>query len=382
MIWAPHPGRVDDFDRVAKSLVEPFCEAWPPPQDVCCANILLDGLFRSPSILRREQLDALKDLFHNERFRHSLSWIALFLILFGLIAGTVHTTNKVDYIWRWEQIPRYILFKEIIEVTVEEDAIVTELEKDGADTGIVAINSSDEEQYYLVPTKMLSVGVGDGIERGQVLAEGKVWRLGLLLTGLILTLEISALSIILGVIIGLITGLARLSSSPAPKWLAIGYIELIRGTPLLVQIYIFYFFIGQVFRLSNFMAGVLALSFFSGAYIAEIIRAGIQSIHRGQMEAARSLGMNYPQAMLYIILPQAFKRILPPLAGQFISLIKDSSLVGVIALVELTRAGREIGTSTFNYFEVFFTVAALYLILTFSLSMIVQYLERRFAASD
>jgi polar amino acid transport system permease protein len=215
-----------------------------------------------------------------------------------------------------------------------------------------------------------------------VLATGKRWRPGLLLTGLILTLEISVLSIILGIIIGLFTGLARLSSSPAPKWLAIGYIELIRGTPLLVQIYIFYFFVGQVFRLSNFMAGVLALSFFAGAYIAEIIRAGIQSIHKGQMEAARSLGMNYSQAMRYIILPQAFKRILPPLAGQFISLIKDSSLVGVIALVELTRAGREIGTSTFNYFEVFFTVAALYLILTFSLSMLVQYLERRFAASD
>ncbi len=327
-------------------------------------------------------MDTFKDLFHKERFRRSLSWIALFLILFGLVAGTVHTTNKVDYIWRWEQIPKYILFKETIEVTVEEDATVTELEKDGADTGIVAVNSFDEEQYYVVPNKMLSVGIGDEIERGQVLAEGKVWRRGLLLTGLILTLEISALSIILGVIIGLITGLARLSSSPAPKWLAIGYIELIRGTPLLVQIYIFYFFIGQVFRLSNFMAGVLALSFFAGAYIAEIIRAGIQSIHRGQMEAARSLGMNYPQAMRYIILPQAFKRILPPLAGQFISLIKDSSLVGVIALVELTRAGREIGTSTFNYFEVFFTVAVLYLVLTFSLSMVVQYLERRFAASD
>ncbi len=327
-------------------------------------------------------MEILKDLFHNERFRRSLSWIALFLILFGLVAGMVHTTNKVDYIWRWEQIPRYILFKEIIEVTVEEDAIVTEFEKDGADTGIVAVNSFDEEQYYVVPTKMLSVGIGDEIERGQILAEGEVWRMGLLLTGLILTLQISALSIILGVIIGLITGLARLSSSPAPKWLAIGYIELIRGTPLLVQIYIFYFFIGQVFGLSNFMAGVLALSFFAGAYIAEIIRAGIQSIHRGQMEAARSLGMNYPQAMRYIILPQAFKRILPPLAGQFISLIKDSSLVGVIALVELTRAGREIGTSTFNYFEVFFTVAVLYLVLTFSLSMVVQYLERRFAASD
>jgi len=327
-------------------------------------------------------LDAIKDLFHSERFRRSLSWTALFVILFSIIAGTVHTTNKVDYIWRWEQIPRYILFQENIEVIVEEDATVTELEKDGANTLVIVINFLDEEQYYTVPTNMLSVAVGDDLERNQVLAEGKKWRPGLLLTGLLLTLEISVLSIILGIIIGLITGLARLSSSPAPKWLAIGYIELIRGTPLLVQIYIFYFFVGQVFRLSSFMAGVLALSFFAGAYIAEIIRAGIQSIHKGQMEAARSLGMNYPQAMQHIILPQAFKRILPPLAGQFISLIKDSSLVGVIALVELTRAGREIGTSTFNYFEVFFTVAALYLILTFSLSMIVQYLERRFAASD
>ncbi len=327
-------------------------------------------------------MDTLKDLFHNERFRRSLSWAALFLILIGLIAGTVHTTNNVDYIWRWEQIPRYILFKESIEVRVEEDATVTALEKEGEDTVVIAVNFLDEEQYYTIPSRMLAVEVGDEIERGQVLAEGKRWKPGLLLTGLVLTLEISVLSIILGIIIGLITGLARLSSNPAPKWLAIGYIELIRGTPLLVQIYIFYFFVGQIFRLSSFMAGVLALSFFAGAYIAEIIRAGIQSIHKGQMEAARSLGMNYPQAMQYIILPQAFKRILPPLAGQFISLIKDSSLVGVIALVELTRAGREIGTSTFNYFEVFFTVAALYLILTFSLSMIVQFLERRFAASD
>lgn len=324
----------------------------------------------------------LNDLLHSERFRRSLSWAALVLIIVGLIIGTVHTTNKVDYIWRWEQIPRYIFFQETIEVTVEEDATVAAVERDGADTYIIALNFLDEEQYYTVPSHMVSVKTGDELQRGQVLAEGRRWKPGLLLTGLILTLEISVLSIILGVVIGLITGLARLSSSPAPKWLAIGYIELIRGTPLLVQIYIFYFFVGQVFRLSNFMAGVLALSFFAGAYVAEIIRAGIQSIHKGQMEAARSLGMNYPQAMRYIILPQAFKRILPPLAGQFISLIKDSSLVGVIALVELTRAGREIGTSTFNYFEVFFTVAALYLILTFSLSMLVQFLERRFAASD
>ena len=327
-------------------------------------------------------MDAIKDLFHNERFRRSLSWAALALIVLGLVAGTVHTTNKVDYIWRWEQIPRYIFFKENIDVRVEEDATVTEVEREGPNTNVIAVNFLDEEHFYTFPSNFGTVQVGDELKRGQVLASGKRWKPGLLLTGVILTLEISVFSIILGIIIGLFTGLARLSGSPAPKWLAIGYIELIRGTPLLVQIYIFYFFVGQVFRLSNFMAGVLALSFFAGAYIAEIIRAGIQSIHKGQMEAARSLGMNYPQAMRYIILPQAFKRILPPLAGQFISLIKDSSLVGVIALVELTRAGREIGTSTFNYFEVFFTVAALYLILTFSLSMLVQYLERRFAVSD
>ncbi|UCF32164.1 MAG: amino acid ABC transporter permease [bacterium] len=319
---------------------------------------------------------------HNPRFRSTLSWIALALILIGLVAGTFHTTKKVEYIWRWEQIPRYVLFKDSDLIEAQEDATVIALDRDGSDTVIVAANFLDEEQYYTVPSNLVTVSVGDEIRSGQVLAQWERWKAGLLLKGLILTLEISVLAIILGIIIGLFTGLARLSGSPAPKWLAIGYIELIRGTPLLVQIYIFYFFVGQVFKLSNFMAGVLALSVFAGAYVAEIIRAGIQSIHRGQSEAARSLGMNYYLSMRYIILPQAFKRILPPLAGQFISLIKDSSLVGVIALVELTRAGREIGTSTFNYFEVFFTVAALYLILTFSLSMIVQFMERRFAVSD
>jgi polar amino acid transport system permease protein len=327
-------------------------------------------------------LETFKDLLHNPRFRNTISWLALALILIGFVAGTFHTTKKVEYIWRWEQIPRYIFFKEKMEITVEDDATIIAIDYEDNDAVIVAKDFLDEEQYYTLPSDLVSVAIGDKIRYGQVIASWERWRPGLLLKGLFLTLEISVLSIILGIMIGLFTGLARLTNSPAPKWLAIGYIELIRGTPLLVQIYIFYFFVGQVFHLSSFWAGVLALSVFAGAYVAEIIRAGIQSIHKGQMEAARSLGMNYYLAMRYIILPQAFKRILPPLAGQFISLIKDSSLVGVIALVELTRAGREIGTSTFNYFEVFFTVAALYLILTFSLSMLVQLMERRFAVSD
>jgi polar amino acid transport system permease protein len=200
--------------------------------------------------------------------------------------------------------------------------------------------------------------------------------------GLYVTLKISIISIFFAIIIGIITGILRISNNPLLKKLTVTYIELIRGTPLLVQIFIFYFFIGTVLHLDRFTAGVAALSVFAGAYIAEIVRAGIQSIPKGQMEAARSLGMNYYQAMRYIILPQALKRTLPPMAGQFISLIKDSSLVSVISITELTKAGREVVTSTFSPFEVWFTVAFLYLILTSGLSFLVQLLERKLAESD
>jgi polar amino acid transport system permease protein len=132
-------------------------------------------------------------------------------------------------------------------------------------------------------------------------------------------------------------------------------------------------------RLSAFWYGVASLSCFAGAYVTEIVRAGIQSIHRWQAEAARSLGMSYAQSMLHIILPQAMRRILPPLAGQFISLIKDSSLLGIIAIRELTKAAREAVTASLQPFEIYFAAAALYLVLTFTLSMYVQRLEKRMA---
>lgn len=137
-----------------------------------------------------------------------------------------------------------------------------------------------------------------------------------------------------------------------------------------------------MFKLDRITSGIAALAIFAGAYIAEIVRAGIQSIPKGQMEASRSLGMNYFQAMRYVILPQAIKRTLPPMAGQFISLIKDSSLVSVISITDLTKAGREIVSSTFSPFEVWFVVAVMYLVLTSGLSFLVQILERRLAASD
>lgn len=325
----------------------------------------------------------MRDFLHSVRVRHSISWSILALIVIGLFFGIGEATSRVDYIWQWNRIPRYILFKDTVEVTAEDYGTVESIVTAGK-TLIVTVKSlSGTTQGYKMPsTAELEVDEGYDLDPGDILGTYPKWRVGILLIGLWLTIKLSVISVILGIVIGLITGLARLSSSPAPKWLAISYIELIRGTPLLVQIYIFYFFIGQMFNLSNEAAAILALSFFAGAYVAEIVRAGIQSIHRGQTEAARSLGMSYPVAMRYIILPQALKRIMPPLAGQFISLIKDSSLVSIIAITDLTKAGREIATSTFSPFEAFFTVAALYLILTFTLSMFVQYLERRYAVSD
>ena len=197
--------------------------------------------------------------------------------------------------------------------------------------------------------------------------------------GLWTTLWLSAAASILGLIIGLVTGLCRVSQNLTLRSLSITYIELIRGTPLLVQIFIFYFFLGTVLDISRIVAGISALAIFAGAYVAEIIRAGIQSIPKGQMEAARSLGMNVPQAMIHIILPQAFKRILPPLSGQFISLIKDSSLLGIIAIRELTKATREVVSASLQPFELYILCGVLYLLLTFTLSMFIQYLEKRMA---
>ncbi|MFW5735117.1 MAG: amino acid ABC transporter permease, partial [Oceanidesulfovibrio sp.] len=186
---------------------------------------------------------------------------------------------------------------------------------------------------------------------------------------------------------GLLAGLARLSENPALKWSAITYIELIRGSPLLVQIFIWYFVFGTLVnqllvakglpQVPPLWFGVASLATFAGAYIAEIVRAGIQSIHRGQVEAARSLGMNSSQCMLHIVLPQAIKRILPPLAGQFISLVKDSSLLGIIAIRELTKATREMVSGSLMPFELWIVCALLYLVLTFALSMLLQWMERK-----
>jgi len=263
------------------------------------------------------------------------------------------------------------------------DGRVSKIDNLGETTKVYVIDEvSDEEKVFEVDSTTLNVIVDEDLFEGDALGSTFEWRAGPLSHGLWTTLWLSAAASVLGLIIGLVTGLCRVSNNITLKQLSVIYIEVIRGTPLLVQIFIFYFFLGTVLDISRIVAGISALAIFAGAYVAEIIRAGIQSIPKGQMEAARSLGMNVPQAMIHIILPQAFKRTLPPLAGQFISLIKDSSLVSVIAITDLTKSGREVITSTFATFEIWFVVALLYLLLTSVLSQVIAWVERRLAVSD
>jgi len=299
-----------------------------------------------------------------------------------LCAGLWVATKKIDYTWRWNRVPQYFLYNDETMVQIPFDGRVASISDLGDSSQIKVISEQGEEKIYTVNTDAIQVIVDEDLFQGDYLGATFEWRAGPLLVGLWTTLWLSAVASVFGMIIGLVTGLCRVSNNPTLRGLSITYIELIRGTPLLVQIFIFYFFLGTVLDISRIVAGISALAIFAGAYVAEIIRAGIQSIPKGQMEAARSLGMTVPQAMVYIILPQAFKRTLPPLAGQFISLIKDSSLVSIIAITDLTKSGREVITSTFATFEIWFVVAFLYLMLTSVLSQFVAWVERRLAISD
>jgi len=318
--------------------------------------------------------------------RRSAQWPwhgLLALILAGFAFGLWFATKQVNYEWRWERVPQYFAYYDEAPETAPFSGKVAKISPDDTNSRVEIVPDGDGSPAILtVETDTLQVAVGDQVEKNDDIGATRHWQVGPLTKGLWVTIWISFVSGFIGLIIGLITGLCRISKNPAVNGLAVLYIELIRGTPLLVQIFIFYFFIGTVLDLDRTVAGIGALALFVGAYTAEIIRAGIQSIPKGQTEAARSLGMSAADNMIHIVLPQAFKRVLPPLAGQFISLIKDSSLVSVIAITDLTKSGREIITSSFATFEIWFTVALLYLLVTSVLSQLLFWLERRFARSD
>lgn len=193
------------------------------------------------------------------------------------------------------------------------------------------------------------------------------------------TILISVLAYLIALAIGLGVGILRLSPNRLLKRLAGAYIDILRGVPLLVLIFFVYFGLGKLINLDRFVAGVLAVGVCYGAYLAEIFRSGIQAIDYGQHEAAMSLGMTRRQTLWHIILPQSVRIVVPPAANEFIACLKDSSLVSIIGLRELTRAGREYSAQTFLDFHVWLIVGIIYLIMTFTLARAVKWLERRVA---
>jgi len=201
------------------------------------------------------------------------------------------------------------------------------------------------------------------------------------LKGVLLTIGLSLIAIIVGSILGLLIGLGKMSSKLLVRMPFEWYINFFRGTPLFVQILLVHFGLMPIFfpQPNPIVSAAVSLSLNAAAYIAEIFRAGIQSVDRGQMEAARSLGMTHVQAMWYIILPQALKRMIPPFANEFIVLIKDSSLAAIIAAPELMYWGRAAQGQYYRVWEPYLTVALIYLVLTLSLSKVLHYLERRYS---
>jgi len=243
-----------------------------------------------------------------------------FIIYSGVLIGAASfTVRNLDYDWQWYRIPDYIF-----------------LIKDGFKTGP-------------------------------------------LLHGVYVTIQISLVSIVFAFLLGLISALFRMSDSFVARFISYVYIESIRNTPLIVQIFFMYFAVAPIFDISAFTSAVTALSLFEGAYLSEIIRAGILSIRKGQWEAAWSLGLGRIQTYRFVILPLAMRRVLPPITGQGVSLIKDSALVSTISIYDLTMVGQSIVSDTFLSFEVWFTVAVLYLMMTVPLSLLSGQVEKKFA---
>jgi len=207
------------------------------------------------------------------------------------------------------------------------------------------------------------------------------------------TLMLSLMTVLLGTLIGIVISLMRLGRFRASRWFAQAYIEFVRGTPMLVQIFFIFYALPQLgLRIPEvplfgpdfprYVSGIIALSLNSGAYIAEIIRAGIQSVDKGQTEAARSLGTPQLMTMRYIILPQAFRNILPALGNEFVTIIKESSIVSVIGIGELMYKTSTAYGNSFRYFESLIICALIYFVLTFTTSRLIALMERRMSAGD
>lgn len=247
--------------------------------------------------------------------------IALYVVIMALIIwGSYAGAQRMGYNWQWYQVPKY---------------------------------------FYTM--------TDNGFQAGEILY------------GLRATVLISGTAFLLATFMGLAVALLRMSGLVVGTAVAVGYLELVRNLPLLVLLYLFYYVLGPIFGFDRWAAAVLCLAVYHSALISEIFRAAINAVARGQWEAAASIGMSRAQSYRYVILPQSVRFMLPPLTGELVHLIKSSAIVSVIAVAELTTIGRNIISDSFMSFEIWFTIAAVYLVLTVALSIGVSYLERRYA---
>ncbi|MFA9372695.1 MAG: amino acid ABC transporter permease [Poseidonibacter sp.] len=298
-------------------------------------------------------------------------------VLFFIVVGYAFYTAaaNMNYVWKWNSVPKYFAYEETKSVEAPIDGkLIFENNK------YFVQGDEKVEVKNLDSSFLFEYEVGENLYSGDYIASKTEYKAGPVLSGLWITLKISFFAMILTLIIGIIVALMKLSSMVVLRDIATVYITIIRGTPLLVQIFLFYFIVANIFELERFVAGILSLGIFFGAYMAEILRGAIQSIDKGQLEAAKSLGISNYQAMRYIILPQAFKRALPTLVGETIALVKDSSLVSVISITDLTKVGKEIVANTFSPFETWIVIALLYLCITSTLSYIGHRIEKKMAA--
>lgn len=251
------------------------------------------------------------------------SVLIYFAVMFAIIATALKGAEAMGYNWQWYRIPRY---------------------------------------FY------------DVTEGGIVLGEIP-W-------GLVGTIALSATAFLLATVIGLIVALLRLSDLIVGRWVAQGFLEIVRNSPLLVLLYVFYYVFGPIFGLDRYSASVLCLAVFHGALISEIFRAGINAVAKGQWEAADAIGMTRWQVYRYIVLPQSVRFMLPPMTGEVVNMIKSSAIVSVIAVAELTTIGRNIISDTYMSFEIWFTIAAVYMVVTLIISTGATLLERRYTVRD
>lgn len=304
------------------------------------------------------------------RFTTSITLLAIFAVFIYL------SSERLGYTWHIEKIPQYFVNKSEVGIRapfdgtikfVDSTQVVIESEADGSEQRIFA----DEIDADLVS--------GEFIEEDDIVGFDERWGTGPLLNGLACTIIICLIACTAGFFIAIPLAIFRNSDGLIGQTTTLLFIELVRGTPLLVQLFIIYFLFGTFWNMNNFTAGAIGLTVFASVYYAEIIRSGLNSLSSGQAEVARTLGLGKWQTFRHVLLPQAIQKSVPSLVGQTVSIVKDSSLLSVIAVAELTKNAREVVATSFASFEVWLTVALMYLLLCAVVGAIGRKLEARYA---